>query len=223
LGERFQRPISPVESPNWDDVRLLVVAEDPLVRAGLRTLVEDYEWLNVVGQVAPGTNLNEDLEAYAPDIVLWDLGWEADSGIEKLTEVDWVDLPLVVLLADAELASAAWHAGARGLLSREVGSDSLAAALGTVLHGLAAVEPEMLSALLPPALGAPSLVEPLTAREMDVLRLMAEGLPNKAIAAQLEISEFTVKFHVNAILGKLGAQSRTEAAMIAVRMGLIPL
>jgi DNA-binding NarL/FixJ family response regulator len=110
------------------------------------------------------------------------------------------------------------------LLSRDITGEGLEAALVTVMEGLAAIDPAMTAPILPPgSIVSPNLAEPLTAREMDVLRLMADGLPNKAIAVKLEISEFTVKFHVNAILGKLGAQSRTEAAMTAARLGLIPL
>jgi two-component system nitrate/nitrite response regulator NarL len=224
LRERERDVDALIDPANGSGVRLLVVAEDPLARSGLRTLIEDHGSVDVVGQISPGPSLEEDLRAYSPDAVLWDLGWNAERGLEILGEVDWADLPVVVLLADESLASAAWQAGARGLLPREVDGESIATALASALQGLAVVDPGMLSPLLPPdATSRRTLVDPLTTREMDVLRLMAEGLPNKAIAARLEISEFTVKFHVNAILGKLSAQSRTEAAMTAARMGLIPL
>jgi two-component system nitrate/nitrite response regulator NarL len=215
---------SPVDPAGGGDVRVLVVADDPLARAGLRTLVEGFDGSTIVGQVAPESNLENDLEAYAPDIVVWDLGWDAEVGLEQLTDLDWAELPLIVLLADNTLAAAVWRAGARGLLPRTVSGEGLAAGMAAVLEGLAAVDPELLASLLPdePVVSG-LLVEPLTAREMDVLRLMADGLPNKAIAVRLDISEFTVKFHVNAILGKLGARSRTEAAMTAARMGLVPL
>lgn len=186
--------------------------------------MDGVEWVMVAGQVGPGKNLEDDLNAYSPDIVVWDLGWAAEAGLARLSEVDWSDLPLVILLPDADTAGAAWGAGARGLLPRQVTPERLAMALATVVEGMAVVDLEMLSRLLPQEAGSPTaLVEPLTAREMDVLRLISEGLPNKSIAVRLEISEFTVKFHVNAILGKLGAQSRTDAAMRAARMGLIPL
>ncbi len=224
MPDGAQGDVTPTDPAGGSGIRLLVVAEDPLARAGLRTLAEGYGWVDIVGQVAPGPSLEQDLKAYSPDVVLWDLGWDAERGLEMLAEADWADMPLVVLLTDESLAPAAWQAGARGLLRREVDGESIAAALATVSQGLSVVDPGMLSSLFPRDAGTTeSLAEPLTTREMDVLRLMAEGLPNKAIAARLEISEFTVKFHVNAILGKLGAQSRTEAAMTAARMGLIPL
>lgn len=214
----------PSDLEDGGDVRILVVAEDPLVRAGLRALLESSGRLKAVGQLSPGPTLEDDLETFAPDVVLWDLGWDSDSGLERLASLEWGEVPLIVLLADDNLASQAWRSGALGLLRREVGVEKLAAAITGLLEGLAVVDPAMLPPLLPPEVrsGAPQ-PERLTPRELDVLRLMAEGLPNKSIAARLDISEFTVKFHVNAILGKLGAQSRTEAAMTAARMGLIPL
>jgi two-component system nitrate/nitrite response regulator NarL len=223
LLEDASGAVIPID-PAGGTIRVLVVAEDPLARAGLRTLVEGYGWVDVVGEIAPGPSLAQDIRAYSPDVVLWDLGWNAERGLETLAGTEWPDLPLVVLLTDIGLAAEAWQAGARGLLLREAEAKSIAAALETVSQGLAVVDPGMLSPLLPrDARSTESLSEPLTTREMDVLQLIAEGLPNKAIATRLEISEFTVKFHVNAILGKLGAQSRTEAAMTAARMGLIPL
>lgn len=212
------------EGSSEDYLRVLVVADDPLVRAGLKALLEGFPAFNVVGQIGPGTGLEQDLQAYSPEVVVWDLGWEGEGGLDPLSEADWSDLPLVVLLSDGKLARGAWTAGARGLLPRDVTAGRLAATLSAVVEGLAVIDPAMVFPLLPgEAAPKPGLIEPLTARELEVLRLMADGLPNKAIAVRLEISEFTVKFHVNSILGKLGAQSRTEAAMNAARMGLIPL
>jgi DNA-binding NarL/FixJ family response regulator len=101
------------------------------------------------------------------------------------------------------------------------------AKLGKKPHNIAVIEPDFVAALIgevePPGDAGQPLVEPLTPRELEVLRLMAEGLPNKGIAQRLEISEHTVKFHVNAILGKLGVESRTEAVVRATRLGLILL
>jgi len=122
----------------------------------------------------------------------------------------------VALLPDESQAVEAYMAGARGLLPRDTGSERLAAALLAAAQGLAVLDP----ALAVPVLGGrdqavPALVEALTPRELEVLQLLAEGLPNKAIAHRLDISEHTVKFHVNAVMGKLGAQSRTEAVVRA--------
>jgi DNA-binding NarL/FixJ family response regulator len=135
-----------------------------------------------------------------------------------------VELPVVALLADESLAAEAWLAGVRGLLTREADAEALVAALQAVVQGLAAIDPTLAAALLPTReRESEALVEPLTPREEEVLQLLADGLANRAIALQLGISEHTVKFHVNAILGKLGAQSRTEAVVRATRLGLIIL
>ena len=141
-------------------------------------------------------------------------------------------LPIAALMPDSSYAPAAWEAGARALLLRDANGERLAAALLALAQDLAVIDPSVVPVtryFTPPAgdreweSGTPPLVEALTAREREVLQLIAEGLPNKAIAASLNISEHTVKFHVNAILGKLGAQSRTEAVVRATRLGLILL
>jgi DNA-binding NarL/FixJ family response regulator len=121
-------------------------------------------------------------------------------------------------------ASDAYTAGARGLLLRETLSATLGAAVRAIIRGLIVSDSELSEGI--PAFKAeerPFLLEELTPRELDVLSLLAEGLTNKAIAQRLRISEYTVKFHVNTIFRKLGAQSRTEAVVRAARLGLITL
>jgi two-component system nitrate/nitrite response regulator NarL len=143
-----------------------------------------------------------------------------------LADLEREDKPLAVvaLLPDETSAADAWVAGARGLLLREVTAEQLVAALGAAVQGLTVLDPTLADALRPIGDLAPApLAEELTPRELEVLQLLAEGLSNRAIAYQLDISEHTVKFHVNAIMSKLGAQSRTEAAVRATRMGLILL
>lgn len=208
---------------------MLIVAEDPLARAGLAALLADQPGHLVVGQVAGDADLPAAVDLYRPDVLLWDLGWGADpdsfsASLERLAGLGEADPPVVVLAADETHASQAQVAGARGLLPRDSSAERLVAALTAVTQGLMVLEPS----LVPPLLAAreptsPSLVEELTPREMEVLALLAEGLPNKAIARRLDISEHTVKFHVNAVLAKLGAQSRTEAVVRATRLGLILL
>ena len=205
-----------------DDVRVLVVADDPLARAGLATLLAGQPGCSVVGQVAGDVDLAA-IEVYRPDVLVWDLGWgDPTQSLERLAGLR--DVPVVGLVPDQAHAADAWSAGVRGLLRREADAESLVAALRSVALGLASLDPALATALIPPQDQAPTpLAEELTPRELEVLRLLAQGLPNKAIAQRLEISEHTVKFHVNAILGKLGAQSRTEAVVHATRLGLILL
>jgi two-component system nitrate/nitrite response regulator NarL len=139
--------------------------------------------------------------------------------VELLAEID---LPLVILLSDPQQAADVWAAGARCLLLREAKAGQLLAALQAAGQGLVVFDPVLAGALLPDApLNSASLVESLTPRELEVLQLLAEGLPNKTIARRLDISEHTVKFHVNAIMGKLNAHSRTEAVVRATQLGLI--
>jgi DNA-binding NarL/FixJ family response regulator len=209
-----------------DPWRVLIVADDPLVRAGLAALLDGEADCTVVGQVEGEADLVEAAGVYRPDAILWDLGWEAGGEPPwEPGELDELALPVVVLLPDeGALAAEIWTAGAKGLLLRDANAGTLAAALQAAVAGLAVADPSLASPVLPVS-GEPidRLVEELTARELEVLQLLAEGLSNKAIGLELGISEHTVKFHVNAILGKLGAQSRTEAVVRATRLGLILL
>jgi two-component system, NarL family, nitrate/nitrite response regulator NarL len=212
------------------DLRVLIVADDPLVRAGLAGLVTGEPGCLVVGRAASTDDLPSTVEAYQPDVVLWDLGWNPGPALEVLAEMVPMAAPLVVLTPDEVEAAGAWSAGARGLLPRDVEPARLAAGLAAVAQGLGVVDPAFIAALVSAAgdheaisRGSFALIEELTPRELAVLRLIAEGLPNKTVAWRLGISEHTVKFHVNAILGKLGVASRTEAVVRATRLGLILL
>jgi two-component system nitrate/nitrite response regulator NarL len=206
------------------NLHVLIVADDPLARAGLATLLTDQPGCTVTGQVPGETDLATALAAYRPDVVVWDLGWDPDSALERLADLGEAGPPVVALLPDETYTSDARTAGARGFLLREVTAESLVTALMAVAQGLMVLDPALADTLTPARDLAPEpLIEELTPRELEVLRLLAEGLPNKAIAHRLGISEHTVKFHVNAIMSKLGAQSRTEAAVRATRMGLIIL
>jgi DNA-binding NarL/FixJ family response regulator len=208
--------------------RTLILAADPLARAGLASLLT-ATGTTVVGQVAPPEDLGEIIAIYQPDVLLWDLGWNPDRSLEQLADFtqpeDSAGLPaILVLLAHEEQAAAVWQAGVRGLLLRSASQEQIAAALHAVAEGLAVLDPTLPTLLmhLRPESLEPA-AEPLTPREMEVLQLLAQGMPNKTIARSLHISEHTVKFHVNSILGKLGAQSRTDAVVRASRAGLVLL
>ncbi|SRR5690554_3572429 len=202
-----------------DEIRVLVVADDPLARAGLAALLAGEESCEVIGLASGEDDLDAALTAYLPDAVVWDVGWDAADLPDALAEWDDEAPPLVALLPEPGLSATLWAAGARGILPRSVSSERLAAALIAVCTGLAALDPDLMATL--PAPAAPASIEALTPRETEVLELLAEGLANRAIAQRLGISEHTVKFHLNAILGKLGAQSRTEAVVLAIRLGLL--
>ncbi len=208
-------------APN--EARILVVASDPLARAGLAALLADQPGCAVTGQVSADAGLVTMLDVYKPDVVVFDPGWDWTAAFEAISDLREARAPLVVLLPDEAHLSEAWTAGARGLLLRSTSASNLAAAVIAVSHGLAVLDPPLGAALVAPKDHLTPPTETLTARELEVLQCIAEGQPNKAIAARLHISEHTVKFHVNAILSKLDAQSRTDAVVRASRLGLILL
>ncbi|MCB9139350.1 MAG: response regulator transcription factor [Caldilineaceae bacterium] len=203
-------------------VRVLLIADDPLARAGLAALLADSDSCDVVGLAAAGEELAQAAALFRPDVALWDLGWEPEPDFDLLTQVTDILPPVVVLVDETDLVASLLAAGVRGVLSRRTPAPALENGLLAAAQNLLVLTPELAGALTARLAAAPEpLVEELTAREMDVLQLMAEGAANKSIARELEISENTVKYHVNAILGKLDAQSRTEAVVSATRMGLI--
>lgn len=205
--------------------QVLIVAADPLARSALAAKCTDLSDFQVVGLSNPSTaadHLAELQENGSVNLLIWDLGWEA-SGSASSEFQEW-DIPLLLLLSDSDQSEEAWSAGAQALLKREASGKMIETAAYAVSTGLVVIDPELATSILPPAVGPESkLDQPLTPREMEVLQLLAEGLTNKAIAVQLDISRHTVKFHVNAILSKLDAQSRTEAVVRATRFGLLAL
>ncbi len=205
------------------DLRVAIVASDPLARAGLATLLSEQPGCRVTEQMAPEPGLEAALDLSLPEVVVWDMGWEPSGALGVLANLREGLPPIVALVPNEGAAPAARAAGARGLLLRDVEVERLLAALHAAAEGLLVLDPS-LSPSLPEAMDreTPPL-EDLTPREVEVLQLLAEGLSNRAIALQLRISEHTVKFHINSIFGKLGVQSRTEAAVRAARLGLILL
>jgi two-component system nitrate/nitrite response regulator NarL len=157
-------------------------------------------------------------------VLLWDLGWNAEDALEVLAERSADLPPIVALLPNPIHLVEARRAGARGLMARASDAGTLALAVLAARRGLRVMDPSLEP--LPSGAderGVASPSEPLTERELEVLRLVAEGLPNKVIAARLNVSDHTVKFHLNAVLRKLGAQSRTDAVVRATRLGLLLL
>ncbi len=204
-------------------VRVVAVAVDPLARAGIAALISARESTQLAGQASADENLVDVVDAYRGDAIVWDIGVALDDGVERLAELADALPPIVALLGDAGIAGQAWAAGARALLHRDVTPGRLAAAVHAAVEGVTVLDDAFADVLLRRPELAVALREPLTPREIDVLRLLAEGHPNKGIAALLGVTENTVKFHVNALFGKLGVQSRTEAVTRAARAGLVPL
>ncbi len=204
-------------------LRLLIVADDLLARTGLATLLTEQSDYTVAGQTN-SAELIASLSVYAPNIVLWDMGWEPTAALERLADLENPGMPVVVLLPGKEYAADARLAGAQGLFLRSTRLDGVIAGLAAAARGLIVIDPALSDALFSARERTiPPLAEDLTARESQVLQFLAEGLPNKIIAQRLSISESTVKFHVNAIMTKLNAQSRTDAVVRATRLGLVVL
>ena len=200
-----------------DSTRAVIVSEDPLARAGLVALLAGRSDVTVAGGTAPVDARSA--VALGADVALFDA---AATGADELREVA-AALPVVALVAGEAQATEALAAGARAIVFRDAGADRLAASLVAAAHGLVVLDGALASWLRPPAPTNAAGAEGLTPREVEVLALLAEALPNKVIAQRLGISERTAKFHVESILGKLGAESRSEAIVIAARRGMVTL
>ncbi|MEO9254938.1 MAG: response regulator transcription factor [Tepidiformaceae bacterium] len=213
------------EYPDTPKLRIIVAATYPSVRAGLRAMLDGVAGMSVVGELAAAAAESE-LHPDGADVLVADL--DDDHGIEALGELAR-SMPVVLLGSEPGVFETllSEEPRPRAYLLKGASGDEIAAAITAVAQGLVVIDPAVVRILTSPqSLLAPAgepLPSPLTAREQDVLQLVATGLPNKGIALRLGISEHTVKFHVGAILGKLGAASRTEAVTIAVRGGLLPL
>ena len=202
-------------------IRVLLVADDPLARGGLATLLEGRGEIGALGRSS-----SEDAAAAASrepwDAIAWDLGAAGGAGADRLRALATA-APVVALFAAEDDAAEALRAGARGAVARDADPEAIAAALAAAARGLGVLDPGLAAGWLRPPAPAQADGEALTPREREVMQLLAEGLANKVIAGRLGISERTAKFHVNAILGKLGAGSRSEAIVKAARQGLVVL
>lgn len=194
--------------------RLLIAAPSAVVRAGLEVLVASDPAIELAGSF-PDLSAADSVQ---PDVIL------AALPLEDLTAPAEGPAPAIVLVS--EDSTPAWtpealRLGVRALLPRDAGAREVLAAVETAASGLAVVDPHELEQLLPARSALSAENPPLTPREIEVLRLMAEGDANKNIAWKLGISEHTVKFHVASILSKLNASTRAEAVALGMRRGMI--
>jgi two-component system, NarL family, response regulator LiaR len=210
-------------------IRVLIADDHAVVRQGLRTFLDLQEDLEVVGEASDGGEAVEVAEREAPDVVLMDLvmpGMDGIAAIRALRErVPGARAIALTSFGDDERVFPAVRAGAAGYLLKDVEPGELVRAIRVVHAGQSVVHPAVASRLLEElaADGAATGRAPgevLTAREREVLRLIARCRSNKVIARELGVSEKTVKTHVSHILGKLGVTARTQAALFAVRHGL---
>jgi DNA-binding NarL/FixJ family response regulator len=204
-------------------IRLLIVDDHPVVRAGLRALLDAQAELTVVGEAANGRDAISLVERESVDVVLMDLQMPVLDGVEATRTIRSLpNAPQVLVLTtydtDADILRAV-DAGAIGYLLKDTPPDDLFRAISTAAAGQAVFDPAVATRVLG-QIRAPN-VQSLTARETEIVGLVAQGLSNKHIAAQLYLSEATVKTHLVHIFDKLGVDSRTAAVAAAVERGII--
>jgi DNA-binding NarL/FixJ family response regulator len=204
-------------------IKVLVVDDHPVVRQGLRTFLDLQEDITVVGESADGESCVDDAERLRPDVILLDLRMPGADGVTALRGLRDNPARVLVVTSYTEPSAVlpAVRAGAAGYVYKDVDPPALAAAIRSVHAGHVLLHPDV-ARLLVDGDARPGPAE-LTARERGVLAEVARGRSNREIARALSLSEKTVKTHVSAILGKLGVQDRTQAALHAVRTGLVDL
>lgn len=206
-----------------EPIRVLLVDDHPVVRQGLRTFLDLQDDITVVGEAADGAGCVAAARRLSPDVVLLDLRMPGSDGVAALRglRADGNPARVLVITSFPEPAAVlpAVRAGASGYVYKDVDPPALAAAIRAVHAGHVLLHPDV-ARLLAAGEAAPAGVR-LTAREHQVLAEIAHGRSNREIARALALSEKTVKTHVSAILTKLGVQDRTQAALYAVRTGLV--
>lgn len=210
-------------------IQVMVAATSAVRRGILEAMVRENDSLHLVAS-APGlAGLAERVQALQPEVVLVDLAEPDPQFASMAASLERAGAAVVVLIddPDATWTSRALRAEVRAILAREASRAEVHSAIHAARHGMVLLDPEIAKDLLT---GSRRVVEPiqetveeLTPREIEVLRMMAEGLGNKEIAARLGISDHTVKFHISSILAKIGASTRTEAVTLGIRRGLILL
>jgi NarL family two-component system response regulator LiaR len=205
-------------------IRVLIVDDHSVVRQGLIMFLSLDTELQVVGEAANGRQALEKVEDLSPDVVLMDLLMPVMDGITatKAIRHDYPDTEVIALTSVLEdsLVIDAIRAGAIGYLLKDTEADDLHKAIKAANEGQVQLSPQAAEKLMR-EIRAPESPEKLTERELDVLHLIAQGKANKEIALKLHIGETTVKSHVSNILTKFGVQSRTQAAILAIQMGLV--
>ncbi|GGO25134.1 DNA-binding response regulator [Microbispora rosea subsp. aerata] len=219
-------------------IRVLLADDQPLLRTGFRFILEAEPDVTVVGEAGDGAVAMEQARALLPDVVLMDIRMPGTDGIEATRRIvreaaPSAHVPKVLVLTTFDLDEyivEALRAGASGFLLKDVPPDELVQAIRVVAAGDAIVAPSVTRRLLdkfatrlPPAhqQAIPARLDRLTERELEVLRLIAKGMSNAEIAAQLVVSETTVKTHVGNVLTKLGLRDRVQAVVLAYETGLI--
>jgi NarL family two-component system response regulator LiaR len=213
-----------------DNIRVLIADDHAIVREGLRTLIASEPEMEVVGEAADGVEVVFKAHSLHPDVILMDLVMPRKNGLEAIRDIKRKDPDARILVltsfAEDDQVFPAIKAGALGYLLKDSSPQQLLQAIRDVYRGESSLHPSIALKLIH-ELKQPSTLPPtgeaLTEREVDVLKLIAQGMDNQAIADKLVISEWTVRTHVRNILGKLHLANRTQAALYALREGLAKL
>jgi DNA-binding NarL/FixJ family response regulator len=213
-------------------IRVLLAAASAVRHAGLEALLNKAPSLELAGSLRSPHAITQYAAQLQPDVVLLDLENEAQS-LEPASRAALPPIPSgfpIVALIDepaAEWTAHALRSGVKAILPRDSGMDEILAAIQAAHAGMVLLDPEvtqnLASRIHAPVAQSASALDELTPREIEVLRMLAEGLGNREMASRLGISDHTVKFHISSILDKLGASTRTEAVTMGIRMGIILL
>ena len=214
-------------------IRVLLVDDQSIVREGIRSMLSLEPDIQVVGEAENGAQAVAQVRRLKPDIVLMDVRMPGMDGLTALAQLKQfaprTSVIMLTLYDNTDYLFQAISSGAAGYILKDASREELVRAVRITAEGGAIVAPSLMPELLrrmgqmrpPLTLSAPPLVEKLSERELEVLRLVAEGQTNQEIAEKLVLSPTTVKTHVQNILQKLGVSDRTQAAVYAVRHGLI--
>lgn len=206
-------------------LKIIIVDDHQIVRRGLRMTIDAEKDMKVLDETADGSQILKLIKKHKPDVILMDLQMPKMDGVDalKMIRPEFPELPVLILTSFSDDAHiyAALRAGASGFLLKEMNGDELVDAIRGAAKGKPQLHPEIAKRLMARAPMPEDPFETLTERELDLLKLLARGMSNKEIAAQLTLTEMTVKGYVSDIFMKLGVSDRTQAALMAVRFGLV--